>query len=151
MLGKEDKEEFISTVLLRVIYLLNGRNEQSVLYPQTALLKMRRTGRSGAVMWTTGRFQLLSAVHNGAVAQVQHNQDSPVDEKYTKWQHSIRKSRRPRQLKKEEMPFQQIRTCSYNIFWPKCHPKVSGLWDFGFGSSLAHHVHSYKGVLNKGH
>lgn len=61
------------------------------------LLKMRQTQCSEAVLWTAERFELLSATHNRAVAQVPHNQDSPVDEKYTKWPTAIRQIRRPRQ------------------------------------------------------
>lgn len=57
---------------------------------------MRRPQCSEAVMWMAERFRLLSATHNRAVAQVQHNQDSPVDEKYTKWPSAIRQTRRPR-------------------------------------------------------
>lgn len=68
--------------------------------------------RSEAVMWTAERFQLLSATYNRAVAQVQHNQDSPVDEKYTKWPSAIRQARRPRQEVQGphdlgKIPFQQ--------------------------------------------
>lgn len=47
-------------------------------------------------MWMAGRFQLLSGTYNRAVAQVQHNQDALVDEKYTKWPSAIRQTRRPR-------------------------------------------------------
>ena len=60
------------------------------------LLKIRQTQCSEAVMWLAERFQLLSATHNRAVAQVQHNQDSLVDEKYTKWPSTIRQTRQPR-------------------------------------------------------
>lgn len=44
-------------------------------------------------MWMAERFQLLSGAHNSAVAQEQHNQDSLVDEKYTKWPAAIRQTR----------------------------------------------------------
>lgn len=76
------------------------------------LLKMRQTQCSEAVMCMAERFQLLSATHNRAVAQVQHNQDSLVDEKYTKWPCAIRQTRRPRQKAQGlhnlgEIPFQQ--------------------------------------------
>lgn len=76
------------------------------------LLKMRQIQCSEAVMWMAVRFQLLSATHNRAVAQVQHNQDSLVDEKYTKWPSAIRQTRRPRQEVQEphnlgEIPSQQ--------------------------------------------
>lgn len=43
-------------------------------------------------MWMA-EISALSATHNRAVAQVQHNQDSPVDEKYTKWPSAIRRTR----------------------------------------------------------
>lgn len=64
-------------------------------------------------MWMAERFQLLSATHNRAVAQVQHNQDSLADEKYTKWPSAIRQTRRrPRQEVQGppnlgEIPFQE--------------------------------------------
>jgi len=76
------------------------------------LLKMRQTQRSEAVMWIAERFHLLSATYNRAVAQVQHNQDSAVDEKYIKWPSAIRQTRRPREEVQgphnlRETPFQQ--------------------------------------------
>lgn len=82
------------------------------------LLKMRQTRCSEAVMWMAERFQLLSATHNRAVAQVQHNQDSLVDEKHTKWPSAIRQTRRPR---REEV---QARNLGKDSFPAACAGQV---------------------------
>lgn len=76
-----------------------AHNERTLYVFRLVLLKMRQTRRqcSGAVMWMAERFQLLSGAHNSTVAQEQHNQDSLVDEKYTKWPSAIRQTRWPRQ------------------------------------------------------
>lgn len=72
------------------------------------LLKMTQTLRSEAVMWMAERFHLLSDTHNRAVAQVQHNQDSPVDEKYTKWPSAIRETSQTRRVMQGPQNFGEI-------------------------------------------
>lgn len=105
---------------------------------------MRQTQCSEAVMWMAERFQLLSVTYNRAVAQVQHNQDSLVDEKYTKWPSAIRQTRWPRQEVQGphnlgKIPFQQpaqdesehaFRNLSGLLTYPNTHPAGNNSWMF---------------------